>query len=121
LEFGFLVALVIAVHNIPEGIAISLPLRARGVSVLHCVYYSVLSSFPQPLAAIPAVIAVSFFQGLLPAGLGFAAGAMIFLVIAELLPESLEEASCGPRETAWWLVVGTAAMLLVAVPASRTP
>ena len=113
LDFGLLVALAIAVHNIPEGIAISLPLRAKGASVAHCIFYSVLSSFPQPVAALPAVIAVSTFQKLLPAGLGFAAGAMIFLVIAELLPESLEEA--GPKETAWWLIIGTVLMLLLAV------
>lgn len=112
--FGFLVALAIAVHNIPEGIAISLPLRAQGVSVARCFYYSVLSSFPQPLAAVPSVIAVSVFQELLPVGMGFAAGAMIFLVVAEILPESLEEASCGPRETAWWLLLGTVLMLLLA-------
>jgi ZIP family zinc transporter len=115
LEFGFLVALAIAVHNIPEGIAISLPLRARGVSVARCTFYSILSSFPQPVAAVPAVIAVSFFQQLLPVGLGFAAGAMIFLVIAEMLPESLGNGSCGPKETAWWLLVGTAVMLVLAV------
>ena len=113
--FGLMVALAIAVHNIPEGLAISLPLRARGVSAARCFYYSVLSSVPQPVAAVPAVIFVSFFQGLLPAGLGFAAGAMIFLVVAELLPESLDHESCGPKETAWWLVVGTALMLVLAV------
>lgn len=112
--FGFLVALAIAVHNIPEGMAISLPLRLQGVSVARCAYYSVLSSLPQPVAAVPAVIAVSFFGELLPTGLGFAAGAMIFLVVAELLPESLEDAGCGPRETAWWLVLGTVFMLLLA-------
>ncbi|MEE8350175.1 MAG: ZIP family metal transporter [Acidobacteriota bacterium] len=115
LEFGFLVALAIAVHNIPEGIAISLPLRARGVSVARCTFYSVLSSVPQPVAAVPAVIAVSFFQELLPAGLGFAAGAMIYLVIAEMLPESLENDNCGPKETAWWLLIGVALMLVMAV------
>jgi zinc transporter ZupT len=115
LEVGFLVALAIAVHNIPEGIAISLPLRASGVSVTRCVFYSILSSFPQPVAAVPAVIAVVFFQRLLPVGLGFAAGAMIYLVIAEMLPESLETSSCGPKETAWWLLVGTAMMLVLAV------
>ena len=113
--FGLMVALAIAVHNIPEGLAISLPLRARGVSVARCFYYSVLSSVPQPVAAVPAVIFVSFFQRLLPVGLGFAAGAMIFLVVAELLPESLDHESCGPKETAWWLVVGTALMLVLAV------
>ncbi len=112
-DFGLLIAIAIAVHNIPEGIAISLPLRAQGVSVARCFYYSVLSSFPQPLAAVPAVIAVSFFQELLPAALGFAAGAMIFLVVAEMLPEALEEAGCGPTETAWWLVVGTVLMLML--------
>ncbi len=115
MDFGLLVALAIAVHNVPEGLAISLPLRARGVSVVRCFYYSVLSSIPQPIAAVPAVIFVSFFRSLLPAGLGFAAGAMIFLVVAELLPESLNHESCGPKETAWWLVVGTALMLVLAV------
>ena len=112
-SFGALVALVIAVHNVPEGIAISLPLRAQGVPVWHCIGYSILSSLPQPIAAVPAVIAVSFFQRLLPTGLGFAAGAMIFLVVAELLPESLEV--CGPKETAWALMWGVIAMLLLAV------
>lgn len=115
LSFGFLVALAIAVHNIPEGIAISIPLRAQGVSVARCAYYAVLSSLPQPVAALPALIAVSTFQELLPAGLGFAAGAMIFLVVAELLPESLEEAGCGPRETASWLIAGVVLMLVLAV------
>ncbi len=115
LGFGLLVAVAIAVHNIPEGLAISLPLRAQGVSVARCFYYSVLSSVPQPLAALPALIAVSAFRRLLPAGLGFAAGAMIFLVVAELLPESLEDASGGSRQAAWWFVVGAVLMLLLAV------
>lgn len=115
LEFGFLVALAIAIHNIPEGIAISLPLRAEGVPVWRCFGYSVLSSLPQPVAAVPAMVVVSVFQPLLPAGLGFAAGAMIFLVVAELLPESLAERRCGPRETAWWLVLGAAFMLILTV------
>lgn len=115
LEFGLLVALAIAVHNIPEGIAISLPLRAQGVPVWRCAYYAILSSLPQPIAAVPAVLAVSFFQSLLPAGLAFAAGAMIFLVVAELLPESIEEAGCGPMEAAWWLTAGIVFMLLFSV------
>lgn len=115
LEFGALIALAIAVHNIPEGIAISLPLRAQGVSVARCAYYSILSSLPQPIGAIPSVIAVSIFQEMLPAGLGFAAGAMIYLVVAELLPESLEGAGCGPRETAGWIIAGTVIMLVLSV------
>ena len=56
-----------------------------------------------------------FFPEMLPAGLGFAAGAIIFLALAELLPESLDHQSCGPKEAAWWLVVGTALMLVLAV------
>lgn len=113
LELGALVALVIAVHNIPEGIAISLPLRSKGVSIARCAWYSVFSSLPQPIVAVPAVVAVSFFQALLPVGLGFAAGAMIFLVIEELIPQSLLEAGCTPAETAWSILIGTALMLVL--------
>jgi zinc transporter ZupT len=70
----------------------------------------VLSSLPQPLAAVPAVLAIVVSQRLLPAGLGFAAGAMVFLVLAELLPESLERS--GKHATAWGFVLGFVAMML---------
>lgn len=108
--FGVLIALVISVHNIPEGIAVSLPLRAEGVGVLKCVGYSIFTSLPQPIVAVPAVLLVSFFKQLLPVGLGFAGGAMIYLVVVELLPESLEH--CTRHETAWSLMAGLSGMLL---------
>ena len=52
--FGLLLAVAIALHNVPEGIAISLPLRAKGVSVGKCAWYAILTSTPQPIAAVPA-------------------------------------------------------------------
>ena len=81
----------IAVHNIPEGIAITAVLRPRGVSLPKCAGWSVFSSLPQPLMAVPAFLFVEAFQPGLPWGLGFAAGAMIFMVLVELLPEAFEE------------------------------
>jgi len=111
LQFGVLLALAIAIHNIPEGIAVSLPLRAKGVSVPACAGYAVLTSLPQPLFAVPSFLLVSAFQPLLPAGLGFAGGAMIYLVFAELIPDSL--ARCSKWETAWGVLVGLVVMLLL--------
>jgi zinc transporter ZupT len=108
-RFGLLLAAAIAVHNIPEGTAVSLPLRARGASLWRCVGYSVLTSVPQPLLAVPAYLLTSLFQPLVAPSLGFAGGAMIFLVMAELLPESLE--SCSRTETAWSVTIGLVAML----------
>lgn len=81
----------IAVHNIPEGLAISAVLRPRGVSVLGCAGWSVFSSLPQPLMAVPAFLFVEAFRPALPYGIGFAAGAMVFMVFVELLPEAYEE------------------------------
>jgi len=109
--FGLLIALAISVHNIPEGIAISLPLRAGGASFVRCFTLSVLSSVPQPLAAVPAVLVVWFFQPLLATALGFAAGAMIYLVVLELIPEALEEG--GRNLTAWGVMVGLGGMLIL--------
>ena len=110
-EFGLLLALAIAAHNIPEGTAVSIPLRAKGVSPLGCLGYAILSSLPQPLAAVPAFLLVDFFQPLLPFGLGFAGGAMIFLVVAELLPEALRSSS--RDQVAWGALIGLTMMLLV--------
>jgi zinc transporter, ZIP family len=108
-RFGLLLAIAIAVHNIPEGTAVSLPLRAKGASIATCFWYSVLTSVPQPILAVPAFLLISVFQPLLPASLGFAGGAMIFLVMSELIPDSLTH--CSRADTAWGVTLGLVAML----------
>ncbi|KAA3643246.1 MAG: ZIP family metal transporter [Chloroflexi bacterium] len=85
---GLLMAVAIAIHNIPEGLAVGLPLRAGGIGGWQSVGWAIFSSVPQILAAIPAYLAVIAFRPLLPYAFGFAAGAMIFLVFSELMPES---------------------------------
>ncbi|HSG49652.1 MAG TPA: ZIP family metal transporter [Longimicrobiales bacterium] len=87
-----LITVAIAVHNIPEGVAITAVMRPRGVSVPMCGVWSVVSSLPQPLMAVPAFLFVEAFRPALPWGLGFAAGAMLFMVLEELLPEAFHEA-----------------------------
>ncbi len=89
--FGAFISLAIAVHNIPEGLAISLVLVPRGVHWIKAAGWSVFSSLPQPLMAVPAFLFVEVFEPFLPFGLGFAAGAMIWLVFSEILTEALEE------------------------------
>ncbi len=111
LRFGLLLALAIAVHNVPEGMAVTLPLRAKGVSLWRCAWYAILTSVPQPLLAVPSFLLVSIFKPLLPSGLGFAGGAMIYLVAAEMIPDSL--LGCSRKETAWGVIVGLVLMLLI--------
>ena len=106
---GILIAVAIAVHNIPEGLAISLVLVPRGTSVPAAAGWSIFSSLPQPLLAVPAFLFVDAFEGVLPAALGFAAGAMIWMVARDVLPEALEQAP--RRVVAATAVVSFAAMV----------
>ena len=89
------ITIAIAVHNVPEGLAITAVLRPRGASLAACAGWSVVSSLPQPLMAVPAFLFVETFAPALPYGLGFAAGAMVFMVFVELLPEAYEQARSG--------------------------
>jgi zinc transporter, ZIP family len=107
---GILIAIAIAVHNIPEGLAISLVLIPRGTSVRNAAGWSIFSSLPQPLMAVPAFLFVESFSGVLPLGLGFAAGAMLWLVGAELVPEALETARV---RTVALIIAGSALAMLV--------
>jgi zinc transporter, ZIP family len=88
-----LITLAIAIHNAPEGLAISLVLVPRGATVRSAAWWSVFSSLPQPLIAPLAYLFVEQFKTFLPVGLGFAAGAMIWMVCSELLPEAAHDAS----------------------------
>ena len=81
-KLGLLITLAIAIHNIPEGLAISLVLVPRGATVRSAAGWSVFSSLPQPLIAPLAYLFVEQFKPFLPVGLGFAAGAMIWMVFS---------------------------------------
>jgi zinc transporter ZupT len=92
---GGFITTAIAIHNIPEGLAISLVLVPRGISPGKAGLWSIFSSLPQPLMAVPAFLLVTVFRAFLPFGLGLAAGAMIWMVFAELMPDAIEEIPTG--------------------------
>lgn len=87
-DLGAFITVAIAVHNIPEGLAISLVLVPRGMPIWKAAGWSIFTSLPQPLMAVPAWLLVTTFEPVLPVGLGIAAGAMIWMVFAELLPDA---------------------------------
>ncbi len=108
-ELGVFITTAIAVHNIPEGLAISLVLVPRGASVWQAAGWSVFSSLPQPALAVPAFLFVTVFEPFLPIGLGLAAGAMIWMALAELIPDALDD--LGASTVASTVTVSIGAML----------
>jgi ZIP family zinc transporter len=84
-------AIGIGIQNFPEGTAVSVPLRREGVSRLKSFWYGQLSGIVEPVAAFVGAYAVVVFRPILPYALAFAAGAMIFVVVEELIPESQQE------------------------------
>jgi len=80
----------IAIQNFPEGAIISLPLRAEGVSKKRAFVYGMLSGAVEPLGALLTIMAAQYVVPLVPYLLSFAAGAMIYVVVEELIPEMSE-------------------------------
>jgi ZIP family zinc transporter len=81
-------AIGIGIQNFPEGIAVSMPLRRHGVSRLKSFWYGQLSAIVEPFAGVIGALAVIYVQPILPFALAFAAGAMIFVVVEEVIPET---------------------------------
>ena len=85
---AFALALGIAIQNFPEGAIISMPLKAEGLSKSKAFLYGTLSGIVEPIAAIMTILLTNLVVPVLPYLLSFAAGAMIYVVIEELIPES---------------------------------
>lgn len=81
-------ALGIGIQNLPEGAAVSVPLRREGMSKLKSFWYGQLSAVVEPIAGVLGAAAVLIMKPILPYALSFAAGAMIYVVVEELIPES---------------------------------
>jgi ZIP family zinc transporter len=100
----------IAVQNFPEGAAISLPLRSSGKSRLKSFWYGTLSGIVEPIAGVITIIFAFILEPILPYLLAFAAGAMIFVVIEELVPEIV-----GERMGTYALIIGFVIMMILDV------
>lgn len=106
---GLLVTIAIGLHNIPEGMAVATVMVARGTPPKKALFWTLLSSMPQGIVAVPSYMFVESFSGVLPVALGFAAGCMLYIVFAELIPDALEAAdsshvACAATlSAAWWV------------------
>jgi ZIP family zinc transporter len=84
-------AIGIGIQNFPEGIAVSMPLRRMGMSRWKSFMYGQSSALVEPIAGVLGAVAVIFFIPILPYALAFAAGAMIFVVVEEVIPETQQD------------------------------
>lgn len=106
-------AVGIGIQNFPEGMAVAMPLRREGVSRLKSFWYGQLSGIVEPVAGVVGAAAVLLAQPILPYALAFAAGAMIFVVVEEVVPES--QASGNTDSATMGLMVGFTVMMILDV------
>jgi len=108
---GLVVAMAIGLQNMPEGLAVALPLLREGYSRRKSLWYSTLTGLVEPVGGLLGVVLVSIFHSILPWALAFAAGAMLFVVSDEMIPESHRKGF--EREATFGLIAGFIVMLLL--------
>jgi len=92
-HLGAMVTATLAMHNIPEGLAVALVLMPRGVSKFSTILWAIFTSMPQPLIAVPVFIFARHFIFWQSVGLGFAAGSMLWVTFFELLADAMKDLS----------------------------
>merc|ERR1719232_472064 len=102
-------ALGIGIQNFPEGIAVSLPLKAAGFSNARAIWYGQLSGLVEPVAGVLGAALVTFIVPILPYALAFAAGAMIYVVVDDIIPESQAEGN--GKLASWGAIIGFIVMM----------
>jgi ZIP family zinc transporter len=113
LTAAWMLAVGIALQNFPEGAAVSLPLRREGMSRRRAFFFGQLSGAVEPIAAVLGCLLAVYVQSVLPFALAFAAGAMVVVVIAELVPES--QRSLRPAWMSFATMAGFAVMMILDV------
>jgi len=108
---GLVVATAIGLQNMPEGLAVALPLLREGYSRRKSLVYGTLTGLVEPIGGLLGITLVSIFHPILPWALAFAAGAMLFVVSDEMIPESHRKGF--EREATFGLIVGFVVMMLL--------
>lgn len=108
---GLVIAMAIGLQNMPEGLAVALPLFREGYSRRKSLWYGTLTGLVEPVGGLLGVALVSVFQTILPWGLAFAAGAMLFVVSDEMIPESHRKGF--EREATFGVIAGFVIMMLL--------
>jgi len=106
-------AIGIGIQNFPEGTAVSVPLRREGMKRRKAFWFGQLSGMVEPISGVLGALAVIFIRPLLPYALAFAAGAMIYVVVEELVPESHMEKHT--HFATWGAMIGFAVMMTLDV------
>jgi ZIP family zinc transporter len=108
---GILVALAIGLQNVPEGLAVAFPLVREGYSRARSLWIATLTGLVEPVGGLLGVALVSLAEPVLPWGLAFAAGAMVFVVSDEIIPESHRKGF--EREATFGLIIGFLIMMIL--------
>ena len=108
---GLVIALAIGLQNMPEGLAVALPLRREKYSRKKALGYATFTGLVEPIGGLLGVALVSVFEPILPWGLAFAAGAMLFVVSDEMIPESHRKGFA--REATFGLIAGFVVMMFL--------
>jgi zinc transporter ZupT len=101
-------AIGIALQNFPEGLAVSMPLRREGMSRWKAFFWGQLSGAVEPIGGVLGAYAVTYAQPILPIAMAFAAGAMIFVVVDQLIPEAHND---NPRHCTSGFLIGFVVMM----------
>ncbi|XP_068439970.1 zinc transporter ZIP11-like isoform X2 [Clinocottus analis] len=102
-------AIGIGIQNFPEGLAVSLPLRGSGMSTWRAFWYGQLSGMVEPIAGLLGAVAVVLAEPLLPYALAFAAGAMVYVVVDDIIPEA--QLSGNGKLASWTSILGFVVMM----------
>lgn len=113
---AIVVAIGIGIQNFPEGAAVSIPLRREGMSRRKAFFYGQASGMVEPIAGVLGAVLVTQMQSVLPYALAFAAGAMIYVVVEELIPEAqFDPSNQRGHYATWGVIIGFTIMMILDV------